>query len=120
MPKRMQTWIVLCVLSVATSLAQTPPGADQQLASDFWAWRARTAQYTGDDVNRMERPRGVARDWSAAGVDKQRKELSAFEARWKSQDDPKAPVAQQVDHRLLGSALARVRWELDILKRWQR
>jgi hypothetical protein len=120
MPKRMQTLVALCVLSVATSLAQPRAGADQQLASDFWAWRAQTAQYTGDDVNRMERPRGVARDWSAAGVERQRRELSAFETRWKSQDDPKAPVAQQVDHRLLGSALARVRWELDILGRWQR
>jgi hypothetical protein len=29
-------------------------------------------------------------------------------------------VSQQVDHRLLGSALARVHWELDILRRWQR
>ena len=68
----------------------------------------------------MERPRGATRDWSAAGVENQRRDLSAFEARWKSQDDPKAPIAQQVDHRLLGSALARVHWELDILKRWQR
>jgi hypothetical protein len=33
---------------------------------------------------------------------------------------PGSPVTQQVDHRLIGSALARVRWELDILKRWQR
>ena len=120
MPKRMQTWTAVCVLTVATSLAQPPAGADQKLASDFWAWRARTAQYTGDDVNRMERPRGATRDWSAAGVENQRRDLSAFEARWKSQDDPKAPIAQQVDHRLLGSALARVHWELDILKRWQR
>ncbi len=68
----------------------------------------------------MERPFGVARDWSAAGVGKQRAQLTAFEERWRSQDDPRAPVAQQVDHRLIGSALARVRWELDILARWRR
>jgi hypothetical protein len=30
------------------------------------------------------------------------------------------PVAVQVDGRLLGSALARVRWELDLLRGWQR
>jgi hypothetical protein len=29
-------------------------------------------------------------------------------------------VPQQVDHRLIGSSLARVHWELDILRRWQR
>ena len=30
------------------------------------------------------------------------------------------PVAQQVDYRLIGSAIARVRWELDVNPRWQR
>ena len=29
-------------------------------------------------------------------------------------------VAEQVDYRLIGSALARVRWELDVNPRWQR
>ena len=62
---------------------------------------------------------GVVRDWSAGAVAQQRKELSAFEDRWRKLADPKSPVPQQVDYRLLGSALARVRWELDILKRWE-
>ena len=30
------------------------------------------------------------------------------------------PIPQQVDYRLIGSALARVRWELDINPRWKR
>jgi hypothetical protein len=30
------------------------------------------------------------------------------------------PVARQVDYRLVGSALARVRWELDLQHNWQR
>src|ERR1700758_4106628 len=30
------------------------------------------------------------------------------------------PVPQQVDYRLMGSAMARVRWELDVNPRWQR
>jgi uncharacterized protein (DUF885 family) len=30
------------------------------------------------------------------------------------------PVARMVDYRLIGSALARVRWELDVNPRWQR
>ena len=46
--------------------------------------------------------------------------LAQFEERWKKQEDRSAPVPQQVDHRLIGSGLARVRWELDILRRWQR
>jgi Bacterial protein of unknown function (DUF885) len=105
---------------VTTGLSQPPADSDQQLAADFWAWRAQTAQYTGDDVTRMERPLGVVRDWSAAGVARQLSELTTFEERWRQLDDPSAQVTQQVDHRLTGSALARVRWELDILKRWQR
>lgn len=113
------TVLIMSFALVAQGSAQRAADSDEKLASDFWAWRARTGQYTGDDVTRMERPFGVVRDWSAAGVEKQRKELAEFEGRWRAVEDPKAPVRQQVDHRLMGSALARVHWELDILKRWQ-
>lgn len=117
---RLHALIAASALAVTTGLSQPAADSDQQLAADFWAWRARTAQYTSDDVTRMERPLGVARDWSSAGVERQLSELAAFEGRWRHLDDPSARVTQQVDHRLIGSALARVRWELDILKRWQR
>ena len=30
------------------------------------------------------------------------------------------PIAQKVDYRLIGSAIARVRWELDVNPRWRR
>lgn len=120
MSKRVQALVAVCALSVAAGFSQPAADSDQKLASDFWTWRARTGQYTGDDVTRMERPLGVVRDWSAAGVEQQRRDLAAFEERWRRQGNPKAPVSQQVDHLLIGSALARVRWELDILKRWQR
>lgn len=120
MTKRVQMLIAVFVFLVATGFSQPAADSDQKLASDFWAWRARTGQYTGDDVTRMERPLGVVRDWSAASIEKQRSELAAFQERWRREDNPKAPASQQVDHRLIGSALARVHWELDILKRWQR
>jgi len=120
MPIRLRTLIALGVLAVTTGLSQAATDSGQKLSADFWEWRARSAQFTADDVTRMERPLGVVRDWSAAGVKRQLADLSSFEARWRREDDPSAPVAQQVDHRLIGSALARVRWELEILKRWQR
>ena len=107
------------VLSL-TAVAQNASDPIQRLGDDFWTWHARYGQYTSDDINRMERPTGVVRDWSAVAVALRRKELSAFEDRWKKLADPKAAISQQVDYRLLGSALARVRWELDILKRWER
>ena len=90
-----------------------------KLAADFWSWRARYAPFTGDDVNRIERPGGM-RDWSRAKIDGERKELGEFEARWKKIDSHKWPIARQVDYRLIGSALARVHWELDINPRWKR
>ncbi len=112
--------IALCLFLAAPTVAQHQADSDQNLSADFWAWRARYAQYTGDDVNRIERPNSAVRDWSAAAVAKQRKDLADLDARWKTLNNPTAPIPEQVDHRLIGSALARVHWELDILKRWQR
>jgi len=76
--------------------------------------------YSSDDVPRIERPRGVLPDWSAASITKQREQLAAFEKRWSSIDMARAPLPELVDYRLMGSALARVRWELEINRQWQR
>jgi hypothetical protein len=86
MSKRWQTLIAACALSVSTAFSQPAADSDQKLASDFWEWRAQTGQYTSDDVMRMERPLGVVRDWSAAGVEKQRAPLTTFELRWRRQE----------------------------------
>jgi hypothetical protein len=40
--------------------------------------------------------------------------------RWKQIDASKWPIPQQVDYRLMGSALARLHWELEINPRWKR
>src|SRR2546423_5940826 len=113
-------WAILFVVVVAIEPvhAQQSDPLDK-LAADFWTWRARYAPFTGDDVNRIERPGGV-RDWSRAKIDNQRKELDEFEARWKKIDSHTWPIARQVDYRLIGSALSRVRWELDINPSWRR
>ena len=91
----------------------------EKLADDFWSWRARYAPFTGDDVNRMERPGGT-RDWSQASIDQRGKDLAGFEARWKNLKPAEWPIPKQVDHKLIGSALSRVRWELEINPRWKR
>ncbi len=91
----------------------------EKLADDFWAWRARYAPFTGDDVNRMERPGGM-RDWSRASIDQRGKDLAGFEARWKNLKPAEWPIPKQVDHKLIGSALSRVRWEVEINPRWKR
>ena len=115
---------VLASLLLLTSLAlssgiQTQPDSLERLADDFWTWRAKYAPFTGDDVNRIERPGGI-RDWSRASIDQQRKDHEQFEARWKKIDPSHWSIPQQVDYKLIGSALSRVRWELDKNPRWKR
>ncbi len=99
--------------------AQVQPDALDKLANDFWAWRAKNAPFSGDDVNRIERP-GEMRDWSRASIDQRGKDLAGFEARWKKISPTQWPIPKQVDYKLIGSALSRVRWELDINPRWKR
>ncbi len=43
-------------------LASADPLDD--LARDFWAWRAATQPSSGDDIPRLERPAGWRPDWS--------------------------------------------------------
>jgi hypothetical protein len=96
-----------------------PPPALQSLADEFWQWRARYQPFSKDDIPRIEHPEGP-RDWSAASIAKQQAALEEFEAKWKKIDPHAWNVAQRVDYRLMGSALARVKWELNINRRWQK
>jgi hypothetical protein len=90
-----------------------------KLAIDFWTWRAQWQPYNADDIPRIERPAGLKQSWSAESIAHQRADLFAFDARWKKLDPSKWRVPHQVDYRLIGSALARVHWELDMNRRWQ-
>src|SRR6266516_2792784 len=112
-------WVAVCMIVWSLGPAQSQTKSLAKLANDFWSWRAKYAPFTGDDVNRIERPGGT-RDWSRASIDKQRKDLAEFEARWKKLDATGWPIPQQVDYRLIGSALSRVHWELDVNPRWKR
>jgi uncharacterized protein (DUF885 family) len=114
-----KSWTAVFLIALLLANASVPAEKLDKLAKDFWTWRAKYAPFTGDDVNRIERPGGT-RDWSRDGIDKQRKDLAEFEARWKKIDPPQLPIASQVDYKLIGSALARVRWELDINPSWKR
>jgi uncharacterized protein (DUF885 family) len=95
------------------------PDSLEKLADDFWTWRAKYAPFTPDDVNRIERPSGI-RDWSRASIDRREKDLAGFEARWKKLNPAHWPISKQVDYKLIGSAVSRVRWELEVNPRWKR
>ena len=110
--------VACCLVSVATAPAIADPLDD--LSQEFWTWRAATQPSSGDDIPRIERPAGWLPDWSAAAVTARRTALDAFERRYQALDPSGWPVPRQVDHRLVGSALARVRWELDGAPAWRR
>ncbi|MCC6987476.1 MAG: DUF885 domain-containing protein, partial [Acidobacteria bacterium] len=115
-------FLVACALTVVMSLVSGVAAADplDDLARDFWTWRAVTQPSSGDDIPRLDRPDGWLPDWSPAAMAARRATLAALTARHAALDPRAWPVPRQVDHRLIGSALARVRWELDGAPAWRR
>lgn len=107
------TFVLLCLPGVAESLGE--------LSTAYWTWRAVEQPFSEDDIPRIERPPNFAADWSGTAIARRRSELASFEARWATLAPTSgAPVTVQVDYRLLGSALARARWELDVVAGWKR
>lgn len=104
---------------VAAVLAAGTPDAQDRLGQDFWRWRAETQPASGDDIPRVGRPAGWAPDWSAESVARRRATLSDLEKRFRALP-VRSEIPAEVDRRLLGSALARVRWELDVNPGWRR
>ena len=94
-----------------------------RLGVEFWEWRDATSFRTSDDIPRVDRPDGWLPRFDPAAIDEFRLELEGFAARWRAIDDEGVgalPIPDQVDHRLLGAALARVHWELDVLRNQER
>lgn len=87
----------------------------QTLAADFWIWRANNQPVSSDDIPRIERPRDWVPDWSRKAIERRREELVDFTKRWRDLDPKSWPIDQQVDYRLIGSALARVHFELNVI-----
>jgi Bacterial protein of unknown function (DUF885) len=90
------------------------------LAADFWRWRARQQPAAGDDIPRLPRPPGWLPDFSPGAVAAARQQNDERAARWRALDVADRDIGTRVDHRLLGSALARVRWEIDVIQSWRR
>ncbi len=111
-------------LSLAAILFSTPVSAlaetVPELGADFWSWRAAHQPASGDDIPRIVRPSNWAPDWSPASVARRYQQLEAYEARWKALENEPRSIEGETDYRLVGSALARVRWELDHVAAWRR
>jgi hypothetical protein len=92
----------------------------QALGAEIWAWRRLQAPRSRDDIPRMERPADWLPQFSAAAVAAARETRAGFADRLAALDLTDADVPTRVDAALLGSVLARVHWELDVLASWQR
>jgi uncharacterized protein (DUF885 family) len=110
---------VVSLLFVSCSFARAD--SVDELSDSFWQWRAQEQPFSADDIPRIERPANLVIDWSPQTIAQRRQELDRFEQRWKALAPPaQTAVRDQVDYRLLGSAVARVRWELAIEQGWKR
>ncbi len=112
-------WLCVPLLMMLAAPALRADALDD-LARDFWAWRAAEMPVSTDDIPRLDRPANWVPDWSPAAAASYRKQVAEFEQRWNAMDASKWPVPRQVDYRLIGSAIARARWELEFSRGWQR
>ena len=108
------------VMAAGTMGAQTAGATVQTLSARFWEWRATEQPFTDDDIPRLDRPAEFTQQWSAGAVAGYEEKIAGFEREWRAVDVSGAPVAVQVDWRLMGSAIARVHWELEVDPVWRR
>jgi Bacterial protein of unknown function (DUF885) len=107
-------------MAAVPTVTEPVEGSLQRLAARFWSWRTSQQPRSRDDIPRLDRPEGWLPNWSPSAVAAYREQLAGFNGEFGSLDAHDAPVPVQVDHALVASALARVRWELDVVAAWQR
>ncbi len=113
-------WLAAAVAALFLGGASCAADDLRDLDRDFWSWRAVHQPVSDDDIPRIERPADWSPSWTRASIDRRRRELGAFEERLERIDASGMPVSWEVDRRLLRSAFARVRWELDVERGWER
>ncbi len=122
MTRHSKLLIRACVVLLACQLqafaAFSRPQLDA-LSESFWQWRATEQPFTNDDIPRIERAPGFTVGWSPVDVKKYHAQIAGFEKQWRALDMSGASVADQIDYRLLGSAIARITWELDVMPMWK-
>jgi len=111
----------MAILSLLSAQILAHADTVNELSDTFWQWRAQEQPFSDDDIPRIERPAGLAVDWSPETIALRLQQLDNFDRRWKAlAPSPQTPLDEQVDYRLVGSAVARVRWELSIEQSWKR
>lgn len=104
------------VVLPAFSQSQNPNAALQALGTEFFRWRAATQPCSGDDIPRIERPKGWVPAFSADSLQSMRERYTEFRRRLDAIEASGWTRADSVDYLLLRSAIERVHWELDRLR----
>jgi uncharacterized protein (DUF885 family) len=107
---------ISCCVILFTSQAEADSPELRALAREFFAWRASTQPATGDDVPRVERPDGWVPNWSADALARYNAEQKQFRRRLMALKQIGWTVADSVDFLLLRSAIARVDFELNVVR----
>lgn len=93
----------------------------EALANEFWKWRAWQQPRSHDDIPRIERPQAWIPEWSKENVSHYLTEIENFEGKLAEIDFSNLENREViVDYKLLNSAFARVRWEIQYLEMWRR
>jgi len=88
----------------------------QNFAEKFFEWRKITQPATGDDIPRVERPKGWIPDYSPSSLTAYRNKYLEFSSELKTISKIGWTRSDSVDYLLLHSAVERVNWELNVLK----
>jgi hypothetical protein len=109
---------LLLGLPFAQASAQAAPF--DTLATRFWSWRTLEQPLSSDDIPRIDRPATWVPDWSPGALASRQRALADFGRQWRAVDTTGWTRTRQVDYRLLGSAIARADWELNVTRGWRR
>lgn len=122
---RLLTAALLCILPVllfaqevneATPAPQANP-ALIQLSQAFQTWLNRNGAVEPFVATRLQRPADWAPDWSRTAIQARKTEYLQFQARLDAIAPDSLDTADQVDAALLGAAMERVHWQLEVLDR---
>lgn len=85
------------------------------LADEFRAWLAVNSPVTPFAADRLQRPGDWAPDWSRTSLQRRKTEYLQFQGRLKAVNTLGYDVANRIDAAMLGAALERVHWQLEVL-----
>jgi hypothetical protein len=90
------------------------------LGKRVWAWKDLGAFRSADDIPRIAHDPLWLPVFDAEAIAWKLGELNGLRSEWTALDVSNEPVSVQVDYRLIGSALARAWWDMDVMRAWER